>query len=105
MLAPATNLPDPFVRLAPDLSEMIPRRPLQIDVECAHSSLSALTKVFHHFAIVVELELIGCGIADAHRFGALVSPQPRQLQFGQPSFSVDGVHDLDLLRTSRDGSQ
>ncbi len=59
----------------------------------------------HQLAVDVELQLFVGGIADAHRAAALVSRQPRQLVFGQPTLAGDAVHDLHFRRMPRDGAQ
>src|SRR5262249_13848905 len=45
-------------------------------------------------AVDVQLELVGGGVADPDRRGALVPLQVRQLAFGQLGAAVDAVHDL-----------
>src|SRR5579884_1438375 len=52
------------------------------------------------FAIQIELELIGSGIANACRRRFLVSGQPFYVPFFQLPFSRQSIHDLHLVRTT-----
>ncbi len=49
----------------------------------------------------IELELIGSGVANAHRAGAPVAGQPRHFPLDQLPFTGQAIHDLDLLRAAR----
>src|SRR5713101_309748 len=59
----------------------------------------------HDFTVNVELELVMSGVAGADRRAALVTGQPRQLEFRQPPLSREPIHDLELLGTPRDRAQ
>ena len=56
-------------------------------------------------AVDVELELLGGGVADAHRPRALVAGQPVDLPLGQPPLARDAVHDLQLVGIAGGGPQ
>ena len=58
-----------------------------------------------HLAIDVELELLGRGVADAHRVRALVARQPGHLPLGQPPLAAEPVHDLHLVGAAGDRAQ
>jgi hypothetical protein len=51
----------------------------------------------------IELELLVRSIPDAHGPSALVTGQPRQLDFRQAPLAADAVHDLDLPGSAADG--
>ena len=59
----------------------------------------------HDFAVDIELQLVRCGIADAHRTRSFVAAQPTDVPFGQPPLARNAVHDLDLRRGSGYGAQ
>ena len=57
----------------------------------------------HHrgdLAVDVELELLGRGVADPDRLGALVAGKVVQLELGQAPLAADAVHDLDRRRVA-----
>ena len=62
---------------------------------------SRLVDGVDELAVHIELELIGSGVADAHRRGALVAGQPRHFPFDQLPFAGQAIHDLELVRASR----
>ncbi len=45
-------------------------------------------RAVHHLAIDVELELVGGGIADAHRTGAAEAGQPVHFPFGKAALAA-----------------
>src|SRR5918998_1855660 len=52
-------------------------------------------------AVDVELELLGRGVPDAHRAGALVPGKLWELELRQAPLSADPVHDLDVSGVAR----
>src|SRR5215831_1485164 len=65
------------------------------------STLARLVDGVHEFAVHVELQLNGSGVADAHRRGAVITRQPRYLPFGELPFTRQAIHDLELVWASR----
>src|ERR1700720_223374 len=65
-----------------------------------HARLERLKHCVGDLAIDVELQLLGCVIANAHWRGVLIAGQPRDNQFRQPSLPAHAIHDLDLTRTA-----
>ena len=104
MAALAADLPDPVVRLAPRLREMVEqpaldRPPLRVDRQAV---LARLVEAVEHLAVDVELQLAARRVADPHRLRALVAVEPRQLELAQAPLARDAVHDLDVGRIARD---
>jgi hypothetical protein len=66
---------------------------------------TCLMKRVHDLAKDVDLQLIRGGVADLHRLRALVARQPGDLPFGEPFLASKAIHDLNLRRTPRRGSQ
>src|SRR4029453_9919805 len=66
--APAAHLPDAFVRLLPDLGEVLEERSLQrpAGVAAREARATRLMEGVGHFAVHVELELRRREVADAH---------------------------------------
>ncbi len=103
----AANFPDAVVRLDPDFFEMADQRALQIPAASSFGKAFAarLVKGIEHFAIDVELKLLGGGVADAHGLGTFIAGELRQLEFGKAALAGDAVHDLHLLGASGDGAK
>jgi hypothetical protein len=51
----------------------------------------------HHLAIDVDLHLLGRGVVNAHRLGALIAVKPWHFPLEQPVLAGDGVHDLNAV--------
>ena len=105
--AAARGLPDPVVGPLPDrldvLDDGAPPRP-HPRLDCAQH-LRGREQDGDDLAVDVQLELLGCRVADPHRLGALVAGKLRQLVLGQPPLAADPVHDLDLRRVAGAGTQ
>ncbi len=100
MAAPTPYFPDSIVRLLPNplqvLDQLLLLRPGRADrSEHVHARL---VDGVDELPVDIELELIGGGVADAHRDGALVAGQPRHLPFDQLPLAGQAVHDLNLAR-------
>src|SRR5262245_56710448 len=102
--AAAADLPDPVVRLAPRLGEMVEQPQLQLPRVRIEGKpvLARLVEAVEYLAVDVELELVARGVADAHRLRALVTVEPRQLELAEAPLAGDAVHDLDVGRVTRD---
>src|SRR5262249_53978497 len=98
--ATASHLPNSIVRLLPDLFQMLDQGLLQRPgrLDGSKSVLSRLEDGVHEFAVHVELQLTGGGVADAHGRGTLVAREPRHLPFSELSFAGEAVHNLELVR-------
>src|ERR1700720_1653326 len=107
MMSSAPYLPDAFIGSAPDGFEMREQRALKLPRgrEVLETAEPRMMERVHHFAVNIELQLVGGSVADAHRFRVLVSAEPRHLALGQPSFACAPVHDLDLRRAAGGGAQ
>ncbi len=58
-----------------------------------------------HLAPDVQLKLSMGRVAHAHRGGALVPGQPRQLELGESPLAPEAVHDLELGGRAREGAE
>src|SRR5215469_6754640 len=107
LLAPASNFPNAFVGLPPDLLEVLEQLPFErkaglMDGQAADARLVEHTS---DFAIEIELKLLGRRVADAHRLRSLEAGQPRQLHLRELTLAGQAVHDLHLRRAAGDGAQ
>src|SRR5579859_4803709 len=107
MLRLATDLPDPHVRLAPALLEVIEEDPLQSPrtLLVTEAVRARLVQRVQNLPEHVELDLLARRIPDAHGRGALVAREPRQLELGQAPLARNAVHDLDVGGIAGDGAQ
>ena len=94
------HLPDALVRLPPEFLEKRDERPLELPGRrvWGNARLQRQVHRVHYLAVDIELELVDGGIPDPHGSGALVTGQPRQLEFGQPPFAGGTIHDLQVPR-------
>src|SRR6185437_11261155 len=100
----AADLPDPVVRLAPRILEMVEQAELdlprvRIERQPVHPSL---VEAVDHLSVDVELQLLARGVADPDRARPLVAAEPGELELTQTSLAADAVHDLDVGRVARD---
>src|ERR1700719_3565068 len=104
VLRPAAHLPQAFVRLPPSRREIFqynrPQRSAALGLR--HARLERLKHYVSDLAKHVELQLLGCVIANADRRGVLIAGQPRENLFWQPSLTAHAVHDLDVARAAGD---
>ena len=107
MLPVAAHLPQPVVRLGPvglqELQQVDLQRPGV--VIAGQAGLPGERQPVERLAPDVQLQLLGRGVADAHRRRALVAGQPGQLQLGNPPAAGQPVHDLQVGRVAGDGAQ
>ena len=103
----AANLPDALVGLAPDGLQMRDERLLERPAVLIRSETGVARDVegVEHFAIDVELQLSGGGVADAHGLCPLIAGQPGNLVFVEPAFACDAVHRLHVVGRAGDGAQ
>ena len=104
MLRRAANFPDALIRPAPAFFQML-QKGLADFVALRRLFQAALARLGHHigqFAVNIELQLLGGGVADAHRPRILVAGQMRQLDLVQPFVAHHAVHGLKLLRRAGD---
>ena len=59
-----------------------------------HTAESGLVHGVHDFAEHVELDLVGCTVADPDRFGSFEAVEPRKLELGQAPLAGEAIHDL-----------
>src|SRR3954463_5971993 len=99
VLAGSAHFPDAFVGLAPVALEVFHKRGADGAQTWAgwHALKARLEHHIRYFAVDIELELRGGGMADPHRTGLFEARQPRLFPLGQASFPADPVHDLHLL--------
>src|SRR5215471_8206013 len=95
---PAAHLPNAVVGALPgvfhegyQILKYVPALlpPLQAHFSCGVPARCVLS-------VNVELELVGSGVAHAHRLRAFVTGQPAKLEFRQASCAEDVVHDLQI---------
>src|SRR5262245_17988653 len=93
MATTASHFPNSIVRLLPDSFHMVDQRPLLRPgrLDGSKSIPSCLVDGVHEFAVYVELELSGSGVANAHRCGTLVAGYPRDLPFGELPFTGQAI--------------
>src|ERR1700722_8801591 len=99
------DFPDALVRLVPVLFQEVQQLALQapdVLVE-GESGLPAERQRVDHLAVDVKLALVDRRVADPDRRRALVAWQPAGLPLGEPPFTRDPVHDLDVPRIPGDG--
>src|SRR5690242_291034 len=102
----AAYLPQSLVGLAPYFFEMLRQRPLHVPrrVIACEAALAALMQRVHDFAVNVELQLDGSGVADSHGSRRLVTLQPPERHLGQPALAGEAVHDLRLAGAAGHGA-
>src|SRR5580704_17507462 len=104
VLRPAAYLPQAIVRLPPSRREVLqynrPQRSAALGLR--HARLERLKPYVSDLAKHVELQLLGCVIANAHRRGVFIAGQPTENLFRQPALTAHAVHDLDLARAAGD---
>ena len=107
VLRTATNLPDSFVGVAPDLLKVGEERAFEVPSLGAGNEPRAArnVKCVEHFAVDVELELFDSGVADAHWARPFVTRQPGNLVLVEPTLARDAVHRLDVVRRTGDRAQ
>src|ERR1041384_8235889 len=107
LLAAPAHFPDPFIRLLPMRLKKFYYRHHERPIWLSHldSGTIALPHRGEHFAINIELELVGSRIADAHRPGVLIAGQPRNLIFNKSAFAAHAVDRLHLRWASCDRAQ
>ena len=91
-----------LVRALPDGCEVFDECALQAPrLEAPRQPAApALMQRVHYFAEHVELQLIGGGVADAHRFRVLITGKPVNVGLAQNAFAAEAVHDLHLRGTA-----
>jgi hypothetical protein len=94
----AAHLPQAPVRVLPMALEEVQQRALQVPcvLRRRDARVAGEMEGVEHLPPDVELELPGGGIADPYRSGSLVAREPRQVVLGQPSSTVQPVHDAQL---------
>ena len=92
----ASNLPYPFVGLLPDRFEVFQKFELDHPVPAVlHEAMhAALIQGVDHFAIDIELQLVGGSIADSDRLRILVAGQIGQRQFRHAPLAPQTIEDL-----------
>ena len=107
MAARPPHLPDALVRLLPGVLEEAEQASLERPRLLRHLQLvhAPLVHRVHDLAEDVELELLGRGVANAHRLRALVARQVVERELGQSPFSRHAVHDLDRGGVARGRTQ
>src|SRR5512133_4267747 len=96
------HLPDPFVRLFPRVLKeaeypALQRPRLWQRLEVVHATL---VHGVEHLAVDVELELLACRVAGAHRRRLLIARQPAERDLSQAALTRDAVHDLERGRVA-----
>ena len=101
------HLPDPLIGLFPGPLQVIEQGALHPPgiLIGFQSHLPRQVQRIHDFAKHIQLELPVGRVADPHRRRALVARQPFQGQFRQPPFPGQPVHDVELRRLPRHGTQ
>jgi hypothetical protein len=101
VLAAATGLPDPFVRLVPVLAQPVDdlrhRHPALVRQLHALDAVTEDDRV-HRLAVDVELELAGGAVPDPHRPGAAPALEVIERLLGQVRAAIDPVHDPQRAR-------
>src|SRR5689334_8148032 len=101
------HLPNSFVPLRPCPFDILGERALQppgIVVGFDAGAPGEMERV-HDLAVNVELELVGCRVADSDGRGAFVAGQPVELELRQTTLSHDAVHDARLGRLTGDRAE
>ncbi len=103
----AADLPQPLVRALPVRGEEVEQRQLDRpgEVVLGDAGLARLVQGVEHFAVDVELELLGRRVAHPDRSRSLVTGQPIQFVLGQLTLAGRAVDDLQVLRVTGDGPQ
>src|SRR5215831_11192548 len=98
LLTFSTYLPDAFIGLHPDLFEMGYPVSLNCSTLLRYSPFTfpGLVHRIGNFTVDIQLELSGCGVADTHWPGVLVTRQPGYLPLEEASFAGNAIHDLIL---------
>src|SRR5262249_22819005 len=101
--ATAPHFPDSFIRLLPDLLEMLDQLLLQRPPrpDGSKAKRSSLIQGVNQLAGDVELKLTGGRVSNAHWRSAAVARQPWHLPLDELSFARYPIHDLELMRASR----
>src|SRR5436309_7140166 len=97
MTAAASHLPNPVIRLVPDVLQVVQDGQYQVctPVDLPREGISSGgQRRVQHLAKYVELELPGGPVADAHRPRVLVARQRIQFELGEATLAADAVHDL-----------
>ena len=109
MRARAAHLPEPVVGLVPVRPRGSPAGPAAASRRrrsAVEPGLAGAVQPVQHLAPDVELELVGGGVADPDRRGALVPGQPVAARYsGSRRSPSSAVHDLQVGRVAGDGAQ
>src|SRR5579875_3898574 len=95
--APA-QLPDPGIRLIPDLCKAAgePGSEPPGNRQRTEPAGRSLVKRCYHLAEHVQLNLLRSRVPHAHRPRTPITREPWQLPLGKPAFPSDPIHDLQL---------
>src|SRR5690348_8172702 len=102
VLRSAANLPNAFIRVAPNFREILQDNGSQRAAAFGqtYSYLSGLKQRVGDFTENVQLKLVIGSVSDAHGSGFLVAAEPRNGQLREPALTSYSVDDLHLLRTA-----
>ena len=107
MAARPANFPDAFIRLLPVRLQELEQGDLY-SPGCRlrfQAGGSRQMQRVHDFAVDIELELLRCRVAHAHRSRAAIAGQPAHLVFIETPLARDAVEYLQILGTTRHGAQ
>ena len=107
MPAPAANLPDAFVGLAPDCLEMGDERAFERPalLACGEPGVARDIEGVEHLAVDVELELLRRRRCQCARACALVAGEPGIFELVEPPLSGHPIHGLHVVRRAGDRTQ
>jgi hypothetical protein len=107
VLSATADFPQTLVRLVPDAGKVQQKFALHGPAlfVSAKSALPRLMQRVHDLAKNIELKLVMRSVADTHRLRIFIAGKPGHFPFGQAPLAAQAVHDLDLARASRGGTQ
>ena len=71
---------------------------------CGKAVAASLEERIHHFAVDIQLQLGGRGVANADRFGTFVAGEPRDFPFIEAPLAAEAIHDLHLCGITGHGT-
>ena len=107
MLRSAAHFPNALVRFLPLAFEMAEDGDLQLPARLLgrEAALAGLMHGVQQLAIDIYLNLTMCAVTDAHGRRVFVTGKPGKLDFVEPPFSGDAIHDLHLIGAAGDRAQ
>ena len=92
----ASDLPETIVRFPPSLLKKFQKGTLQPPIVIVNFDAIAMRDVegIEKLAINIKLELLVRGITNSHRPAIRISSQVSELEFLEPAFATQPIHDL-----------